>query len=127
MELFLWLAFIAGHKKAGTDRPTSPDSYRDYAGHAQKKCLHFIVLERDEQHPETLPMLLTQMFVVHFVRFAQSYQVFVVGVFEPLKSLMDQDIVYHEITKSVECDSEPYEKQIVHTSLYAKIKKDDAG
>jgi hypothetical protein len=67
------------------------------------------------------------MLVMHFVRFSQSYQVLVIGVFEPLKSLMNQDIVYHEITKSIKCDSESNEKQIVYATLHSKIKKYDAG
>jgi hypothetical protein len=39
--------FFAGHKKAGTDSPTRPDSDRDYEGHAQI-ILHFIVFEGNE-------------------------------------------------------------------------------
>jgi hypothetical protein len=38
---------------------------------------------------------------------------------------MNQDIVYHEIAKTVKCDSESNEEQIVHASFYAKIKKND--
>ncbi|MFT5714928.1 MAG: hypothetical protein ACI9WT_001498, partial [Flavobacterium sp.] len=67
-------------------------------------------------------MLLTLIFVVHLVCFAQSYQVFVIGLFEPLKSLMNQDIMYHKITEPIKCDSESDEKEIVHTSLHTKVK-----
>src|SRR3970040_1409453 len=65
--------------------------------------------------------------MVHFVRFSQADQVLVIGVFEPLNPLVNQDIMYHEITKSVKCDPESDEKQIVHAALYAKVKKSDAG
>jgi hypothetical protein len=40
---------------------------------------------------------------------------------------MNQDIVNHEITESVKCDSESNEKQIIHTALHAKVEKNDAG
>ena len=39
---------------------------------------------------------------------------------------MNQDIVNHEITESVKCDSESNEKQIIHSALNAKVEKNDA-
>jgi hypothetical protein len=72
-------------------------------------------------------MLLSQMLVMYFMRFTQAYQIFIIGVFEPLKTLMYQDIVDHEITKSVECDSESNEEQVIHAALYTKVKKYDTG
>ena len=41
------------------------------------------------------------MFVVHFMTFAKRYQIFVFGVFEQLKSLMDKDVVNDKIALSV--------------------------
>jgi len=48
-------------------------------------------------------------------------------MFEPFESLMNQDIVNHKITESVKCDSQSDEKQIIHSALYAKVEKNDAG
>jgi hypothetical protein len=46
-------------------------------------------------------MLFSQMFVVDFVGFSQPNQVLVIGVFEPFETLVNQDVVYREIAKTV--------------------------
>jgi hypothetical protein len=40
---------------------------------------------------------------------------------------MYQDIMNHEITKSIKSDAESNEKKIVHSALNAKVKKHNAG
>ena len=40
--------------------------------------------------------------------------------------LVNQNIVNHKITDSVKCDSKSNEKQMIHSALYPKIKKNDA-
>lgn len=67
------------------------------------------------------------MFVVHFMRFAQTYQVFIFSILEPLETLMNQDIVNHKIAKTIDGDSQSNEKQIIDSALYTIVKKDDAG
>ena len=63
---------------------------------------------------------------MYFMCFSQTYKVLIFGVFKPLESLMNQDIVNHEITKSINGDSESNEKQIVDSAFYSIIKKHDA-
>jgi hypothetical protein len=40
---------------------------------------------------------------------------------------VNQDIVNHEITESVKCDSEANKEQVIHSALHAKVEKYDAG
>jgi hypothetical protein len=40
---------------------------------------------------------------------------------------VNQDIVNHEITQPVECDSEANKEQVIHSALHAKVEKYDAG
>jgi hypothetical protein len=65
------------------------------------------------------------MFMVYFVGFSQTNQILVFGVFEPLESLVNQNIMHHEIAKSVKGDSQSYEKKIVHPSFYSEVKKNN--
>jgi hypothetical protein len=67
------------------------------------------------------------MFVVHFVGFSQPNQVLVIGIFEPFETLVNQDVVYREIAKTVKGNAQTNEKFVVHTSFYPEVKKDDAG
>lgn len=68
-------------------------------------CLQ-IVLERYQQHAEALPIFLTQMLVMHFVRFANGHQVGVVRAFEPLDPLMYEDLVDQEVRDPVRQDAQ---------------------
>jgi uncharacterized membrane protein len=67
------------------------------------------------------------MFVVHFMTFAKGYQIFVFGIFEQLKSLMDKNIVHNKITQSVSKNSQSNEKLVVKTSFCPKIKQQNTG
>jgi hypothetical protein len=40
---------------------------------------------------------------------------------------MYQDVVYHKIAKSVKCNAQTNEKQVVKMSCRAKVKKHDTG
>jgi hypothetical protein len=71
-------------------------------------------------------MFFSEVFVVNFMCLSQSDQVFVFGVFEPFKTLMNQYIVNHKIAKTICGDSAGNEKQIIESTLNAKIKKCNA-
>lgn len=87
--------------------------------------LHTVIFKRNKQHPKTFTLFFTQMFMMYFMRFSQTDQIFVIRVLEPLKTLVNQDIMNHKIAKSIEHNSESNEKQVIHTTLHAKIEKYD--
>jgi hypothetical protein len=57
------------------------------------------------------------------VRFRKPVLVFC--VLEPFESLVDQNIMNHEVTKAICCDSKSYKEQIVKTSLNSIVEKND--
>jgi hypothetical protein len=57
--------------------------------------------------------------------FSQTNQILVFGIFEPFESLVNQNIMHHEIAKSVKSDSHGYEKKIIHATLYPEVKKNN--
>ena len=66
------------------------------------------VLERRQQHAETLTILLTQMLVVNLMRSTDALGVPVVGVSKHLKTLMDKDVVHQEVGHTIGEDSQAY-------------------
>ena len=63
------------------------------------------------------------MFVIYFMSFAQTYYILIISVFEQLKSLVNQDIVDHEITKAIKHNSKSGEEFVVKSAFDTTIKK----
>jgi len=49
------------------------------------------------QHSKTLPIFLVQVFVVNLMRFSDCTEVQIIGSGEPVKSLMNQDIMNQKV------------------------------
>lgn len=62
----------------------------------------------DIQHAETLPVFLAKMLVVHLVRPADGPHIGIPAPGEPFEALMDDDVMYHEISESIRHDTKTY-------------------
>ena len=62
------------------------------------------ILERNEQHPETLPFFLAQVLMVHLVRASYCTEVEIVRVPQPFGALMDEYIVDEKIGCTIQRD-----------------------
>jgi len=71
-------------------------------------------------------MFFSKMFMVNFVCFSKTDQIFIFGVFEPFKTLVDQYIVNQKITDTISRDAASDKKQVIETALNAKIKQHNA-
>jgi hypothetical protein len=88
--------------------------------------LHVIILEGKYSIPKPhYPPY--PSFVVCFVCFSQTYEVSVFCRLKPFESLVNQNIMNHEVTKAICRDSKSYKKQVVKTSLCSNRKKEYTG
>jgi len=63
--------------------------------------------------------------MMYFMCFSESDEVFVFSVFEPLKTLMNQNIVNQKVTGTVKRNAASNKKQIIESALNTKVKQDD--
>lgn len=68
------------------------------------------ILVRNPQHTKTLAMLLAQVLVVHLVRPANGAKIDIVGLTQPLKALMNEDVVYNEVGETIHGDAKAYKQ-----------------
>jgi len=90
-ELFLWQAIASPvrYRSGLPDIKKRERHTRSAAAESAQIMLHFIIFEWYEQHSETFSFFFVEVFVVYFMRFTESNEVFVFGVFKPFKALMD--------------------------------------
>jgi len=62
------------------------------------------------------------MFMMHFVRPANSREVGMIGVPKQLESLMNKDIMYEKVSQAVQGNSKPGPEHPVKMSLHANQK-----
>lgn len=58
-----------------------------------------------QEHTKALPIFLVQVFVVHFVRTPDSPKVEIITVPEELKPLVNEYVVYREISEAIGSDA----------------------
>lgn len=74
-----------------------------------KRLLFFLLFEifqRNKQHSEALTVFFAEMLVMHFVGASDGSEIPVVAVAEDFKSLVNEDIVHHEVAKPVNSNSD---------------------
>jgi len=82
--------------------------------------LFFEIFQRNKQHSETLTVFFTEMFMMHFVCASDGSEIPVVAVAEDFKSLVNEYVVHHEITESVNGDADANVKLDVATGKNSK-------
>jgi hypothetical protein len=66
------------------------------------------ILQRCPEHTEALTILGAQMLVVYKMGFPDRAQICIFRASKPLEALVDKDIVYNEIARTVDSNTEPY-------------------
>jgi hypothetical protein len=80
-----------------------------------------------KQHTEAFTVFFSKMLVVHFVSTTNCSQIPVVTVTEDFKSLMNEYVMHHEITESVNGDADSNVKLDVATCKNSKEHQQHAG
>jgi hypothetical protein len=70
------------------------------------RLLPLEIFKRDKEHPETLPVLFAEVFVVDFVCPPDAPGIPVIGIPEHFKTLVDKDVMHQEIGNPVGKDSQ---------------------
>ena len=85
------------------------------------------VLEMNEQHSKAFALFFLQMLVVHFVCPAHYTNILIVAACQNLKSLMNNDVVYHKISNAIQQDAATDGNHPAVIIECAKQKKQHAG
>jgi hypothetical protein len=65
-------------------------------------------------------MLFTQMLVMHFMGSSDRFKINGVGISEQFESLMNKNIMYQKVRKSVKCNARAHPKQRMVTGIQAE-------
>ena len=89
--------------------------------------LFFEIFQRNKKHSEAFTVFFSKMLVVHFMSTTNRSQIPVVTVTEDFKSLMNEYVVHHEITESVNGNADANVKLDVATGKNSKEHQQHAG
>ena len=85
------------------------------------------ILTWHPQHAKAFPIVLVEVFVMHFMGATNGFEISIVGFSQNLKALMDENIVHKKVTKSIQGDAQTDPKQIIISGLHPKKQSGNTG